>query len=293
MRLLSAWPLGGWIRPSCLLPSRRGTITIPGNLEELPITNLPDRVNPVAATLLALPGWRELAFFEVPSIHSAMMKRSRSNSGPNAISKDCRVLAVTQLKNLPSRLGRIDPQIWIALLGIIGTFIASPLAVQIYNQFQLPAISDKRRQTLEGRWEGTGTQELSEIDKTKVGTKQNVKKFPAHLNLSVKGRTINGTLDIIGLKYDDNPNRQSVNTKQPPDHTLIEHKEISYNLTGNMVASNYLRLDYVSNDPAVIEFGTLLLRLPSTGGKLEGKYVSFGPITERLVNGEYTFSQSR
>ena len=42
-----------------------------------------------------------------------------------------------------------------AVLGIIGTFIASPLAVQIYNQFQLPAISDKRRQTLEGRWKGT------------------------------------------------------------------------------------------------------------------------------------------
>jgi hypothetical protein len=60
-----------------------------------------------------------------------------------------------------------------------------------------------------------------------------------------------------------------------------------------MVASSYLRLDYVSRDPGVIEFGTLLLKLPSTGDKLKGKYVSFGPITEELVNGEYAFSQSR
>ena len=163
----------------------------------------------------------------------------------------------------------------------------------MYNQFQLPAISDKRRQTLEGRWEGTGTQFLSGDDKKKLGTNSLFKKFPAHLNLSVNGRTINGTLDITSLKYVNKSKSKSVNANDSSDPIATEHKEISYSLSGNMVASNYLRLDYVSRDPAVIEFGTLLLRLPSAGGELEGKYISFGPLTERLVSGTYRFSQTR
>jgi hypothetical protein len=163
----------------------------------------------------------------------------------------------------------------------------------MFTQFQLPAISDRRRKTLEGRWEGSGTQVLSEDDKKKVNTNKNIKKFPAHLILSVKGRTIHGTLDITSIKYVNDSKSRPAGSSAPPEPTVSEHKEISYSLSGNMVASNYLRLDYVSRDPAVIEFGTLLLRLPSTGGKLEGKYVSFGPITERLVSGEYTFAQSR
>ena len=200
---------------------------------------------------------------------------------------------LTQAKKLISRIGKTDTQIWIAVLGLIGTFIASPLAVQIFNQNQLPAISDMRRKTLEGRWEGYGTQILSAVDKQKVGTQSNIKKFPAHLNLLIKGRTISGTLDILNIKYADSDKRATGSTGKPSDPDIREHKEISYSLSGNMVASSYLRLDYVSRDPGVIEFGTLLLKLPSTGGKLKGKYVSFGPITEELVNGEYAFSQSR
>ncbi len=224
---------------------------------------------------------------------SDKMKRLRSNASSKNLSKNTRASAVPQPSRLLSWLGRIDPQIGTAVLGIIGTFIASPLAVQMYNQFQLPAISDKRRQTLEGRWEGIGTQFLSNDDKMKLKTKNQFIKFPAHLNLSVNGRKINGTLDITSLKYDNKSQGKSVNANDSSAPTAIEHKEISYSLSGNMVASNYLRLDYVSRDPAVIEFGTLLLRLPSTGGELEGKYISFGPLTERLVSGTYRFSQSR
>lgn len=200
---------------------------------------------------------------------------------------------VTQPKKFLSRLPRVEPQIWTAILGIFGTFIASPLAVQIYNQFQLPEISDKRRLTLEGRWEGTGIQLLTKEDQQLLGTKDKILEFPAHLYISVRGRTINGTLDIVNLTYEDQQKNTSTEPSQSSKHLLRGHKEVSYTLTGNMVASNFIRLDYVSRDPAVIEFGTLLLRLPSTGGKLKGKYVSFGPITEQLVNGEYTFSQSR
>jgi hypothetical protein len=221
------------------------------------------------------------------------MRGLRANSGSKNLSKDTKASAVPEPSNPLSWPGRIDPQIWIAVLGIIGTFIASPLAVQMYNQFQLPVISDKRRQTLEGKWEGTGKQLLSDEDKKRLKTTKLIKEFPAHLSLSVNGRTINGTLDITNLTYDNNSKSKPVNAIDSPDPIVIEHKEISYTLSGNMVASNYLRLDYVSRDPAVLEFGTLLLRLPSTGGKLEGKYVSYGPITERLVSGEYTFSQSR
>ncbi|MCP9902477.1 hypothetical protein KBZ12_17915 [Cyanobium sp. Cruz CV13-4-11] len=221
------------------------------------------------------------------------MRGLRANSGSKNLSKDTWASAVPEPSKPLTWIGRIDPQIWIAVLGIIGTFIASPLAVQMYNQFQLPAISDQRRQTLEGRWEGTGTQILSKDDKKKLETESQLKKFPAHLSLSVNGRTINGTLDITSLEYANKPKSKPVNANDSPDPIVIEHKEISYNLSGNMVANNYLRLDYVSSDPAVIEFGTLLLRLPSTGGKLEGKYISFGPLTERLVSGEYVFSQSR
>lgn len=224
------------------------------------------------------------------------MKPDRADSGPNIERDEPNAKTEHQRQKLLSIIGRVDTQIWIAVLGLFGTFIASPLAVQLYGQFQLPAISDKRRQTLEGRWEGTGIQILSEEDKKLFNTKSDVRKFPAHLNLSIAGRTINGTLEISSLNVEDEVNGRPINGQGNSnyiDHHITKHTEISYNLTGNMVASNYLRLDYVSRDPAVIEFGTLLLRLPSAGGELEGKYVSFGPLTERLVNGVYKFRQAR
>ena len=221
------------------------------------------------------------------------MRGLRANPGSKSLSKDTLASAVREPSKPLTWIGRIDPQIWIAVLGIIGTFIASPLAVQMYNQFQLPAISDQRRQTLEGRWEGTGTQILTKDDRMRLETENQIKKFPAHLSLSVNGRTINGTLDITNLEYPKKPKSKPVNANDSSDPIVMVHKEISYNLSGNMVANNFLRLDYVSRDPAVIEFGTLLLRLLPTGGKLEGKYVSFGPLTERLVSGEYVFSQAR
>lgn len=196
-------------------------------------------------------------------------------------------------KHYFSWLSKIDIQIWTAILGIFGTFVASPLALQLFSTLQLPAISDQRKKTFQGRWEGMGRQQLTEQDRQKLGVSGDVLDFPAHLNLNVQGRRINGTLDIVKLSYSDSPANGSNKKVRSNSHTLTEHKEVSYSVEGHMVASNYIRLDYASSDPGVVDFGTLMLKLPPVGGKLEGKYVSFGPITERLVNGEYDFPQVR
>jgi hypothetical protein len=231
-------------------------------------------------------------------------------------------------------LRKIDTAIWTALFGLIGTFIASPIAMQIFNQLKLPEISDKRRQALEGRWEGFGMQELSKEDKQALGKTNSILRFPAHLVLDVEGRTIKGTLELITYTFDSENQiekqephgSKAIEDRSMPDASISQqaanrnssakandlgnskgsnglaiehmdhvtkHKEITYNLSGHMVANDYIRLDYVSSDPAVIEFGTLLLKLAPVGSELKGKYVSYGPITERLVKGEYIFNIDR
>jgi hypothetical protein len=50
------------------MPRKSGIVLLKGTSKSCPIPPLRDRVNPVAAVLLALHDWRDPGFFEVPLI---------------------------------------------------------------------------------------------------------------------------------------------------------------------------------------------------------------------------------
>jgi hypothetical protein len=47
----------------------------------------------------------------------------------------------------------------------------------------------------------------------------------------------------------------------------------------------FVRLEYVGADPATIQFGTWVARLSASGRKIEGRYVGYGSITDKIVTG--------
>lgn len=203
----------------------------------------------------------------------------------------------------------VPTAIWVVILGpmiaIGGTEVQKFLDARSY-----PEIDKNRINVLSGRWGGYGIQpvtEQSSIDrlrdrKMEVETKldQNIEKeikdctnrsavdkfktfitYPAHLTLEAKRtsflsrKTLIGTLEIT-------PRKES---------NFAPHKSTRYEIGGRLEQhGDYVRLDYVNSDPSKKEFGTILLEYNSDG-KLCGKFVSYGPISRAIVQGDYVFEK--
>jgi hypothetical protein len=57
------------------------------------------------------------------------------------------------------------------------------------------------------------------------------------------------------------------------------------NFSCGVLYDQFIRLEYVGADPATIQFGTWVARLSANGRKIEGRYVGYGSITDRIVTG--------
>jgi hypothetical protein len=203
----------------------------------------------------------------------------------------------------------VPTAIWAIILGpiiaIAGTEVQKFLDTRYY-----PEIDKTRMNVLSGRWGGYGIQAVTEKSsierlkdrKMKVETRLNadiekdikdctnksvVEKFntfitfPAHLSLEAKRtsflsrKTLTGTLEITPRSISD----------------FATHKSAIYDVSGRLEQhGDYVRLDYVNSDPSKKEFGTILLEYNSDG-KLCGKFVSYGPISRAIVQGDYVFGK--
>jgi hypothetical protein len=203
----------------------------------------------------------------------------------------------------------IPTAIWVVILGpaiaVAGTEVQKFLDTRAY-----PEIDKNRINVLSGKWGGYGIQPVTEkssidrlndrkfiVEKKLSPTiekdikdcmnKSAVEKFnafimyPAHLSLEAKRtsflsrKTLTGTLEITPRTGSD----------------LTTHKSSNYNLTGRLEQhGDYIRLDYINSDPSKKEFGTILLEYNSDG-KLCGKFVSYGPISRSIVQGDYVFGK--
>ena len=99
--------------------------------------------------------------------------------------------------------------------------------------------------------------------------------FQAHLkNLKVSKRQILGELQIT-----------------PDFSDKVKHVSSTYQVTGRLEQNgDYIRLDYVNADKTRKDFGTILLEV-TPENVLCGKFVSFGPISRSIVQGDYVFSR--
>ena len=181
---------------------------------------------------------------------------------------------------------RLDPAIWVAIIGVISS--SGGWALNNWTQNEgLLKIDQGRIKRIQGRWDGHGFQEFNkeEAEQMKLNKVKDIKdtltggkiEFPAHLDLKVEGRRIFGELELTINKVSDDKH--------------IDHEEKKFALTGSLADRDYIRLDYKTREEGTIEFGTILVMLDPAGKKLDGRFVSYGPVSRSIVGGSYNFNK--
>lgn len=154
----------------------------------------------------------------------------------------------------------MDPTVTVAILGAVGT-VTSPIVAEFVKhrlaQRKMPTIASNRLEALQGKWEGT-----------------------IHQEDSPKG-PLDGTLTIVFSVA-----RKEVMGKA--EQTIAwgsERLQQSFGLSGAFYHSRFLNLTYSSTLASAVHFGTFLLEFSDAGDELTGRFLSYGPKSERIVCG--------
>lgn len=152
------------------------------------------------------------------------------------------------------------------IVGIIGVFatIFSPIVAILVASWlknkDFKRINNNRKNTLEGTWVGSGMQEVG-LD--------GEKNFPMKISGSflVSRKEVVGNIEII---YD------------------IDDKKVVTKMIfkGGFFYDRYLQFQYKNNNSDIIQFGSVLLELNSSGTRLDGRFLGYGAYTENLVYGQ-------
>ena len=145
--------------------------------------------------------------------------------------------------------------------------LANPILTLFLKQYfdnrLIQKNSTGRRQAITGRWEGDIKQDKGPNGKSLI--------YPAQLNLKAGKKSITGTLDING----------EVENRKVKGH---------FTVSGGFLYSDFLRLNYVSNDDSKIQFGSIILKLNSDGTELKGRFCGYGRLTQDIISGNVTFN---
>jgi hypothetical protein len=60
---------------------------------------------------------------------------------------------------------------------------------------------------------------------------------------------------------------------------------IAFDVTCSTFSDQFIKLDFVSADKTIMTFGTFMARLSANARRLEGQYVGYGSVSDRIVNG--------
>lgn len=116
----------------------------------------------------------------------------------------------------------------------------------------------RRAAAINGLWKGTAYQSK--------GLNGNPMDYPIEMHLTVKRKTIDGSLTIC-----------------PPDRD--ETRLHKFNVTGGFVYERFLQINYISEAPEVIQFGSALTEIDATGTKMIGEFIGYGARSEAIVSG--------
>ena len=61
-------------------------------------------------------------------------------------------------------------------------------------------------------------------------------------------------------------------------------------MTGGLVHNRFLQLNYLSADPTIVQFGSIVSEIDSRGTTMSGKLVGYGAYSEKIVSGKYHLS---
>ena len=73
--------------------------------------------------------------------------------------------------------------------------------------------------------------------------------------------------------------------------TLIGY-QIVFNISCTTLYNQFVKLDFSSADKAIMSFGTLMTRLSASARTIEGQYVGYGSVSDRLVTGSVSLHKA-
>lgn len=71
----------------------------------------------------------------------------------------------------------------------------------------------------------------------------------------------------------------------------LNRDRIVFNVSCTTIHEQYIKLDFDSADETLMTFGTFMARLSADSRTIDGHYVGYGSISDKLVTGSVTFSK--
>jgi hypothetical protein len=70
------------------------------------------------------------------------------------------------------------------------------------------------------------------------------------------------------------------------DYDIEDHKDLSVKFDGRFLDGfERLQLDYRNEDPKILNYGVVLLRLSTDGNRLEGEFMEFNHLDVDMISG--------
>ena len=95
-------------------------------------------------------------------------------------------------------------------------------------------------------------------------------------------------LDVTAASKEIKADAQVVGPMPGKPELGPDHIRIDWHLTGGFFHDSLLKLDYQHKNPAVVQLGTVILRLHSDGETMTGRVIGWGHITQTIVGAEVT-----
>ncbi|MBU1101949.1 MAG: hypothetical protein KKA84_16250 [Bacteroidetes bacterium] len=159
----------------------------------------------------------------------------------------------------------MDSNLLITVLSITVTIISVFIAVyQIYlTRKPFKVITRGRQYSLEGLWKGKYTQD------NKTGG--NKLEGEMRLSLSPGRKKVIGIVTITSYYY---------------------KKDYEFIVDGGFKADRFLFLNYWNKNDSVTQFGNIILELTSNAEILKGRFIGYGPESEKIVTAQIVFNKT-
>lgn len=116
---------------------------------------------------------------------------------------------------------------------------------------------ESRQQSIEGSWSGNN------IQRTPTGPGRTIELSP---NFRLNGNLIEGSSLV---RWQSNGRENTIEVV----------------LDGGYINSNHLEINYRAKDSKIVNYGTMFLRLNSSGNLLQGEMIGFGHESESIISG--------
>jgi hypothetical protein len=155
----------------------------------------------------------------------------------------------------------MNPTVISSIIGGVSIIIAAIVTFALKRSAesrQKALVPRDRRNALEGYWTGHAEKHYSEAGTPTV--------YELEGDFQVSGKRVSG---------------------DATSSVQIEGKKVAQPLmlSGGFLDNKYLKMDYLSRQKEILEFGCFIVELDSEGKVLEGRFVGYGRRTKGIISG--------